>query len=174
MSLTSPPVFELLSRSHERGGFDCGEPELNTYLQRQAWQDMRRGVARVFVARNASSPRVVGYFSLSAASFSCQDLPVETARRLPYYPVPAALLGRLAVDNACQGGGLGKFLLFDAFYRVLQASDILAVYALVVDAKHARARAFYEHFGFLSFPATPSRLFIPLETLRQGAKVASS
>jgi len=174
MSVTFSPGCELLSRSHERTGFDCGEPELNTYLQRQAWQDMRRGVARVFVTRQASSLRVTGYYSLSAASFSRQDLPVEIARRLPYYPVPAALLGRLAVDNTCQGSGLGKFLLFDAFYRVLQASEVLAVYALVVDAKHARARAFYEHFGFLSFPATPSRLFIPVETLRQGAKVASS
>ena len=174
MPIACSPVCELLTRSHERKGFDCGEPDLNVYLERQAWQDMRRGVARVFIACSASSPRVMGYYSLSAASFSRQDLPADEARRLPYYPVPAALLGRLAMDKSCQGRGLGKFLLFDAFYRVLQASEVLAVYALIVDTKNDRVRTFYEHYGFLRFPETPSRLFIPLETLQRGVESSSA
>ena len=170
MPITFPPKIEPLSADHDRNGFDCGDDILNGYLQRQAMQDMRRNVSRVFVARQARSRRVVGYYTLSAASFRRQDLPEAEARRLPYYPIPAALLGRLAVDRDHQGLGLGKFLLFDAFHRVLQASEVLAVHALIVDAKHDQARDFYRQYGFLSFPDTPSRLFIPVDTLRQGAQ----
>lgn len=170
MSLALPPVVEPLARNHERETFDCGVPSLNDYLRRQATQDVRRGVSRVYVAHNRGSSKVLGYYTLNATSFGKENLPETDAKRLPHYPIPAALLGRLAVDLSCQGEGLGKFLLFDVFHRVLQAADALAVYALVVDAKDNKARSFYEHYGFLRFPNTRLRLFISIETLRQGAK----
>ena len=170
MALTLPPVVGPLARSHDREGFDCGIPELNHYLQRQAAQDARRGVSRVYVTHERGSSKVLGYYTLSATSFGKKSLPEREAKRLPHYPIPAALLGRLAVHRSCQGAGLGKYLLFDAFHRVLQAAETLAVYALVVDAKNNEARAFYERYGFLRFLDSPSRLFIPVETLRRGAE----
>jgi predicted GNAT family N-acyltransferase len=170
MALTLPPIIEPLARRHDRAGFDCGIPELNDYLRRQAAQDTRRGVSRVYVARERGSSKMLGYYTLSAASSGKKSLPEKEAKRLPHYPVPAALLGRLAVDHTGQGEGLGKYLLFDALHRVLQAAETLAVYALVVDAKNDDARAFYERYGFLSFSDTSSRLFIPVETLRKAAE----
>ena len=170
MPLALPPVVEPLARNHEHEAFDCGAPALNNYLRRQATQDIRRGVSRVYVACNRGSSEVLGYYTLSATSFSKKNIPEADAKRLPHYPIPAALLGRLAVDRSCRGQGLGKYLLFDAFHRVLQATETLAIYALVVDAKNNEARAFYERYGFLHFPNTLSRLFIPVETLRQAAK----
>ncbi len=170
MPLTLPPVVEPLASRHDREGFDCGTPELNDYLRRQAAQDTRRGVSRVYIARERNTSKVLGYYSLSVASFTRKSLPEREAKRLPHYPVPAALLGRLAVDRTCQGQKLGRYLLFDAFHRVLHAAETLAVYALVVDAKNDDARAFYEHYGFLRFPDTPSRLFIPIEALRRAAE----
>jgi GNAT superfamily N-acetyltransferase len=170
MPLTLPPIVEPLARSRDSGDFDCGIPELNGYLRRQATLDTRRGVTRVYVARNRGSSRVLGYYTLSATSFSKKSLPEKEAKRLPHYPIPAALLGRLAVDRTCQGQTLGRYLLFDAFHRVLHAAETLAVYALVVDAKNHDALSFYERYGFLRFPDTPFRLFIPIETLRRAAE----
>lgn len=169
MTLTLPPIIEPLDQSHDREHFDCGIRELNDYLRRQATQDMRRGVSRVYVARERGAQKVLGYYTLSAASFGKKSLPEKEARRLPHYPVPAALLGRLAVDRAYKGQGLGKYVLFDVLHRVLQAAETLAVYALVVDAKNDDALAFYERYGFMRFVDVPSRLFIPIETLRGGA-----
>ena len=131
---------------------------------------MRRGVSRVYVAHGRVSPKVLGYYTLNATSFSKDSLPEAEAKHLPHYPIPAALLGRLAVDHSSQGQGLGRYLLFDAFHRVLQVADTLAVYALVVDAKDDEARSFYEHYGFLRFPETPTRLFIAIETLWRAAE----
>lgn len=158
-------AIEPLGAHHDRAAFSCGEPALDTYLQRQASQDVRRRVAQVFVAIGDVPRRIVGYYSLSAASFEKDHLPPAAARRLPHYPVPAARLGRLAVDRTVQGRGHGETLLVDAIQRVLRASAAIAVHAIVVDAKTDRARAFYERYGFQALPTTPRRLFLPIETV---------
>ena len=140
---------------------------MDNYLRRQASQDARRRVARIFVAVGDTPGRVAGYYTLSAASIEKEDLPADLARRLPHYPVPAAVLGRLAIDSTYQGRGLGELLLLDATRRVVRASATIAVYAIVVDAKNERARAFYERYGFRAFPSVPRRLYLPLQTFRK-------
>lgn len=156
-------VIEPLDRGHDRAAFSCGEPALDNYLRRQASQDVRRRVAQIFVALGDAPGQIAGYYGLGAASFEKEEL----AKRLPHYPVPAAVLGRLAVDFAWQGRGLGEALLIDAARRVLRASAALAVYAIVVDTKNDRARTFYERYGFRTFASLPNSLFLPLETFEK-------
>ena len=166
--MNEPPfVIEPLDRGHDRAAFSCGEPALDSYLRRQASQDVRRRVAQIFVALGDAPGQIAGYYSLSAASFEKEELPTEPAKRLPHYPVPAAVLGRLAVDLTWRGRGLGEALLIDAARRVLRASAALAVYAIVVDAKNDRARTFYERYGFRAFASLPNRLFLPLQTFEK-------
>jgi GNAT superfamily N-acetyltransferase len=114
---------------------------LDAYLKRFATQDVRRRIARVFVCTEAQ------------------------ARKLPRHPVPAALIGRLAVDRSAQGRGLGRLLLADAVQRTLGASQQVAMHAVVVDAKNESARRFYEAYGFLSLADQPIRLFLPLRSI---------
>ena len=104
---------------------------------------------------------VAGFFTLSAGSVNCADLPEMLSRKLPRYPVPVALLGRLAVALSFQGQGLGSILLEDACRKVVQASQVLAVVGLIVDAKDAEAASFYRHFGFVPLPGFPDRLLLP-------------
>lgn len=124
-------------------------------------------MAQVFVAAGDTPGKIAGYYSLSAASFEKAELPPALAKRLPHYPVPAAVLGRLAIDREKQGRGLGEMLLLDAIRRVDRASTAIAIYALIVDAKNANAQAFYERYGFRMFARAPRRLFLPLETLEK-------
>ena len=160
-------VFEPLGPHHDRASFACGEPALDDYLRRRASQDARRRVARVFVAVGSAPDEVAGYYTLSAASFEKDELPAGIAKRLPHYPVPAVVIGRLAVSRAFQGRGFGEMLLLDAIRRVVRASTAIAAYAVVVDAKNDAARAFYERYGFRPFPSTPRRLFLPLQTFQK-------
>ena len=39
-----------IGKGHDRKAFDCGEPELNIYLQRFARQNHESGGAKTFVA----------------------------------------------------------------------------------------------------------------------------
>ncbi len=153
------------SKVHDRSAFSCGASELDAYIRRLASQDMRRDVARVFVATGPDAEAVVGYYTLSAVHFRRETLPADQAKRLPYYPVPGALLGRLAVDSSKQDLGLGVYLLMDAITRVHSASQTVAVQALVVEARDDSSVAFYRKFGFGEFVDDRRRLFLPMATL---------
>jgi ribosomal protein S18 acetylase RimI-like enzyme len=158
-----PIVIEPLGR-HDRAAFSCGQAELDGWFRQRAGQDERRNVARVFVAVD-DALGVVGFYSLSAFALAVPDLPDEIARRLPRYDaIPAALIGRLARDVRARGQGLGELLLADAIRRILGASRLVAVFAIVVDAKDERGAAFYRGFGFSPFPLRPLRLFLPTAT----------
>jgi len=151
----------------DTASFRCGQPALDEYIRRYAVQDVRRNVARVFMATPEHAPhQLAGFFTLSAGSVSCSDLPEPLAKKLPQYPVPVALIGRLAVDIGFQGKGLGAILLADACRKVAHASATLAVAGIVVDAKDATATAFYRHFGFLTMPGKPAGLLLPATAFR--------
>ncbi len=66
-------------------------------------------------------------------------------------PIPAILLGQLAVDEAWRGQRLGSDLLIDAARRSLAAAGTVGARAVIVQAVDDRARAFCEKFGFRPF-----------------------
>ena len=152
--------IELLDR-HDRTGFDCGVDPLNDYLRTRVGQDVRRRVTLCYVAIESASGRLAGYYTLAACGVSIRD-PPEITKRLPRYPtVPAVRVGRLAIDRAFQGQGLGGVVLFDALERTCRSG--LAAFALIVDANDERAVAFYEHFGFQRFASVDRTLFLLID-----------
>jgi GNAT superfamily N-acetyltransferase len=158
-------IVEPLAKHHQRAGFSCGIVPLDRYLKTQASQDAKRSVAAPFVAVTLDNT-IAGYYTLSAFSVELAALPGAQARKLPKYPtLPATLLGRLAVDQHHHGQGMGEFLLVDALFRSYRASTEIASYAVVVDAKNDTAMAFYQHYDFVAFPDTPTRLFLPMNII---------
>ncbi len=158
-------VIGELDASHDRTGFRCGYPSLDCYLQKQAGQDNKRRISRVFVATAAEAPGVVvGYYTLSALAIDLEQLPPDLRQKLPRYSIPAALIGRLAVSQNAQGQGIGRMLITDAIKRTLVVGDEIAIYAMVVDAIDESAKTFYLRYGFQSLEAD-RRLFLPLKSL---------
>lgn len=90
------------------------------------------------------------------------SLPQDLVKKLPRHPVPVARMGRLAVDASAKGNGLGKLLRVDAMERVQTASELIGVFALLVDAKDDSAKTFYLKYGFISLIDEPMTLFLPL------------
>lgn len=158
----SPPFrVEVLGAAHDRTAFACGVEALDQYLVSQATQDIRRRVSACYVAVEAASGRVAGYYTLAAGGVPLNDLASDLIRRLPRYPsVPVARVGRLAVDRSFQGRHLGAALLADAALRAARSE--VAVHALVVDAKDEAAAAFYRHHGFEPFGGQSRQLIVPL------------
>jgi GNAT superfamily N-acetyltransferase len=156
-------IIEPLNTSHDRPGFQCGESSLDEYIKKQAKQDVKRRVSRVFVARELDKPGIIlAYYTLSTLSI---ELPPPLARKLPRHPIPAALIGRLAVSQQVQGYGVGRMLVADAIKRILGVSNEIAIYAVVVDALNEGARRFYQQFGFVPLNVHSQRLFLPLKSL---------
>ena len=149
-----------LSADHELDPFNSGMPPLDDWLKRRARQNEAGGASRTYVI--AEGRRVVGYYSLAAGSVLHAEATGRVRRNMPD-PVPAALLGRLAIDQAWQGRGLGSALLRDAVLRVVGAAETIGVRALLVHAISDEAKAFYEHWGFRPSAIEPMTLMITIE-----------
>jgi predicted N-acetyltransferase YhbS len=138
--------------------FSCGRPALDDYLIRYALLAQRANTARSFVALRGA--RVVGYYSLAAASLEPERATQRVAQGTGRYPIPLTLLARLAVDLTEQGTGLGKALLMDAMKRFLVAHEQVASRALMVHAADAAASDFYLKFGFQAASFNPLHLYL--------------
>lgn len=157
---------EPLDRRHDRESFDCGEQSLNRYLKQQAAQDMTRHIGTTHVAVPAlNETRIAGYYTLAMSSVGPGALP---EKNLPSrIPMPAVLLGRLAVDLTFKGEGLGEYLLMDALARSerVALSEVGAV-AVVVDAL-PHAVGFYARYGFKSLPDDTAHLYLPMTVIHK-------
>lgn len=166
MTDVSNLIIRPLDREHDRQGFNGGVASLDNYIRKQASQDVKRRVSRVFVATAVGRPDViVDYYRLSFLSIELSQLPEALSRKLPRHPVPAALIGRLAVNQSVQGHGIGRMLLADAIKGTLAVSDAIAIYAMVVDAIDEAAQQFYEQYGFSLHSSESRRLFLPLNSI---------
>jgi GNAT superfamily N-acetyltransferase len=161
--------IELLSKSHDRQRFDCGSEPLNLFLKQTARQHAARGISRTFVLvdESASEPKpILGFFALNLCQIQSEALPPEEARRMPRN-VSGVRLGRLAVARGIQGQGLGKILLAAAMRKLLDVFETAGGIGLFVDAKDQKAKAFYEHFGFVPLASNELELFLPVATIQE-------
>lgn len=161
MSLT----IETLNSQHKKSGFDCGNELLNNYIQKQAKQDVSRDLSACYILNETEEKRVIGYYTLSSNSISRSDFPEDLILKLPpsYGNIPTVLLGRLAIDNADKGKGLGEILLMDALTRCVDISKSLGILAIIVDPIDERAITFYESYGFILIPSN-KKMFLPIKT----------
>jgi GNAT superfamily N-acetyltransferase len=162
MGLVSAP--EPLASDHELEAFESGVATLDEWLKRRARRNELEGASRTFVI--CAGNRVVGYYSLAAGSVLHVVATGKVRRNMPD-PVPALLLGRLAVDQAWSGKGLGADLLSDAILRAIGAAESIGVRAILVHAISDTARAFYEKHGFRSSPVGPMTLMVTIDEARR-------
>ena len=158
--------IEPITKAHNRKAFTCKKPALAEYLLHHARQNDEKNIAKSFVAVDDKNT-VLGYYSLSTSSIEYKEFPKEYSRGLPQYPIPAVLIGKLAVDESTEGHGLGSRLLIDAFQRILIASEEVAVKVVLVEAIDEKAKGYYLHFGFIELPGHDLKLFLPIETIQQ-------
>jgi GNAT superfamily N-acetyltransferase len=158
--------FLPIDKSHQRNEFDCGYLALNEYLKRYARQNHNQGIAKTFVAISASGGlKVDGYYTVSSSIIEYESIPESLQRGIPCYPIPAVLIGKLAVDNSVKGQGLGRELLVDALYRAVRASVEIGIFAVRVDAIDSQAKDFYLKHEFIAFKDKELSLFLPMATI---------
>jgi GNAT superfamily N-acetyltransferase len=148
--------------------FDCGQPDLDRFLQRHAWNNQKANSAQTYVVCAGSV--LAGYYSLSVAGVAHASAPERVAKGLARHPIPVMLLARLAVSRDQQGKGLGTALLKDALLRTLQAADIAGIRAVIVHAKNEAAKQWYVRFGFEPGPIAPMQLFLLLKDIQQALR----
>ena len=161
--------IELLAKTHDRDGFDCGSEPLNLFLRQTARQHAERGISRTFVLVDeaAAAPKpIVGFFSLNICQIKSESLTLQEAKKLPR-DVAGVRLGRLAVAKAYQRQGIGKTLLVAAMGKFIEIFNSAGGIGLFVDAKDQDAKRYYEQFGFVVMPSNELELFLPVKTIQE-------
>jgi GNAT superfamily N-acetyltransferase len=162
-----------IAKHHDRVSFDCGDTDLNPYLQRHARQNHESGGAKCFVAVPIDAPAcILGFYTLSPASLEYSRVPALVKRGLARYDVPVFRLGRLAVGRNVQGRGLGGALLLRAADRCIRVASEVGGVALLIDAKNDRVAQWYAGYGAAALLDAPLSLVLPLaiaaDALRRG------
>ncbi|MBN2661232.1 MAG: GNAT family N-acetyltransferase [Tannerellaceae bacterium] len=159
------PITKALSKA----SFDCGNPSLNEFFRLYALKNDKLSIGKTLIGL-VDKKHVTGYLTINTAQITTEDLPEEARKKLPRYPVPAFRIGRLAVDKKYQGAGIGSRLLKHALLKAVEISEVVGLYAVIVDAIDEKAKAFYEKFGFIAFEEKPLTLFLPITTLKAAMK----
>lgn len=151
------------SKLHKRDGFDCGEIDLNLYIQNIAPQDQKRKTCSIYVLLNKDN--VIGYYTISPFTLQFSELPLPISKKYPSNKLlPCYLIGKLAVDLSNQKKGLGKILLMDALKKIKQAAMLTSGYCVVVDTKTEKSKTFYQKYGFEILDETQNtrRFILPI------------
>ena len=156
----------VLEDGFDRSSFDCGEDSLNNYIKRIVSQDRRRNLALCFAMIDEDNI-VKGYFTLSNASISKEDIPKTISKRKigTYNDLPVTLLGRLAIDKSVKGKGYGEILLMDALSRCYELSQSAAgSMSVIVDPLNENATEYYKKYGFIELTDS-KRMFLMMDTI---------
>jgi GNAT superfamily N-acetyltransferase len=148
-----------LSEEDERSQFDCGRDSLHAWFRRHAWHNHVSGISRVSVICDVGTGSIVGYVTLSAAQIEREFLAKAHQRNKPD-PVPATLLGQLAIHKTYQGQGHARSLLLFALTAALRASRDVASFGVLTHPIDEQVRQFYRRWGFEDVPFDPKRSMI--------------
>jgi GNAT superfamily N-acetyltransferase len=160
----SPTLPRKLAHSDVRDGFASGAAELDEWLIKYAYVNLRANNATTYVTRYGG--RVVGYYAITMAAVERDAAPARLQQNRPRQ-IPCLLLARLAVDRSMQGRGLGAGLLRDALERAVLLSASVGAAAALLHARDEAARDFYLSNGdFLASPLDDLQLLAPMKDLR--------
>lgn len=159
-----------ISAAHDEivlAAFDCGDERKNKFLKNFALQNSKGGLGRTFVAvkPDDETGKVFGYYTISSSAVKFESLP--PAKHLPRYPLPAILIGKLAIDKTAQKQGLGTALLFDALKRSTKVAEEIGVFLIEIKAVNETAKNLYVKIGFLEMLDEPLKLYLSIKKVRQ-------
>ena len=158
---------------HDRADFDCGVSRMNNYLKLSAKKQRKDDMTRVYVAVEDERARILGYHAINIGMINVDELERRPRGAPDHGEVPVLFLGHVAVDKTAQGRGLGGILMHHVFEKACVISDAAGCHAILLDVisdggekAFARRKAWYEGFGFASFPSNPARMFLVLKQVR--------
>ena len=163
-------LVEPLNKSHNRSDFDCGVEDLNQFIKKYAFQNQTNNINKTFVAidetiKHDENKDILGFYTLASGNIDIKQLPKK--QKHPQHPVSVARLARLAVNLKSQNQGIGGYLLYDALNKIKAASNLVGMYAVIVDAKDEKAKSFYERYGFIELKNPAMTLFLPMKTINK-------
>ena len=157
-------TIRRLAREDDRSSFTCGQPELDEFFRRQAWQHQSKRASVTYVATEGD--QLVGFVTVCPGTLIREDLG-PAFRHHPPFPLPILLVARLGVSSSAHRQGIGATLLKHSLRLTVSLIETVGCVGVVVDAKPDSV-AFYEKYGFRRISTTVGRfqrLFLPVSAI---------
>lgn len=148
--------FEVLAKHHNKADFDCGNDDINRYLQTIASQHAKKNISITHIL--ADGETIKAFYTLSNSQI--------TDHQLKGYPkvIPAILIGRIGIDKRYQGQGLFKVIFAHAFLGIKKFARFSGMAFIIIDPKTDTLNQYYQNMGFMPFDG--NRLIFPIEKLQ--------
>jgi uncharacterized protein (DUF1778 family) len=161
------PSPRPLAAADARYGFDCGRDSLNQWFRRHAWENQEARVSGTHVICDTATGEVIGYVALTASQIERARLPEPEPFDRPD-PVPALVLGQLAVDRRYQRKGYGRSLALFAMTAAVRFAEDIGCFCMFTHPLDDGVRAFLSYLGFETLPYDPRRsMAVRIGDLRQ-------
>lgn len=154
---------EPLRHDHPRAQFESGQPAVDGWFRKQAWQNQSKHLSVTRVLTDGE--QLAGFYTIATGQIDLGELPSELAKKLPRRAVPVAIVAWLGVVQDRQHQGLGTRLLAQALADCHAAGRIFAFVAVLIDCIDEAAKAFYQRWDFRELPGRPMRLFLTAQML---------
>ncbi|MET3891069.1 GNAT superfamily N-acetyltransferase [Bosea sp. OAE506] len=150
----------------------CGYPEIDHWIEREAYNQHCKGFRRVYCAYEEGSEQLVALYSLLMEVVTVRrPKPIAGVRLTD--PFPALGIGYLAVSTSIQRKGLGSLMLADALTRAVALADVVAFPAVKLRAAEPWLVEYYGQRSFLQYDSTDEqRMLVPTRTLIEAARDA--
>lgn len=126
--------------------FDCGKGSLNSWLEQRARSNEVAGGSRTYILLTMDG-EVAGFYTLSNYCIGHEGMRATLRRNMPD-PIPAVLLGRLAISQKYHGNGIGRSLLRHAIENACKVAKITGAALFITEPIDSSASDFYKHCGF--------------------------
>jgi len=158
---------------HDRSAFSCGFAPIDGFFKSSISKQIRDNLVTVWVCSEGTARKspAKGFYALNVHSVAATEAP-ELAGRSNRPTVPAVYLNAVAVDQSCQGHGVGTALMIHAIQNAIDISELAGCAAIILDVlndgdKSALSRrvAFYKNLGFDFIGSTENehRMFLSIK-----------
>ncbi len=164
-----------LRGDHVRGGFCCTVQKIENYCKNNIRRQHDAYQVRAYVACEAESLDVLGFYYLCLSSLKCGKLDDASDGKFERVDaVPVVYLGMIAVHREWARSGIGKMLMAHALKITSEIAERAGTYALTLDALDKDLVEYYKGFGFQPFKngETGLEMFLPIGTIMQAVAQA--
>lgn len=160
------PIY--ISKSQNRRDFDCGEDELNEFIQKSARQNHDDNISKTYVIVDDNN-NVIAFYTLVYENIELEELNLipSDLRACRKNKFPCVLLGMLARDKKIKQQDYGLFLLNEAIKKTYEASKIAGIKGLFLSPiNKSVCEKFYDKIDFLT-RIDEKLYYIPINTVRE-------
>jgi len=158
---------------HDRTAFSSGTKYVDNFLKISAKKFQKGKMTRYWVGCLEGTNEVVAYYAINAHNIDASDLGDQTPKGVPNHgEIPSIYIAAIGINVSLRGKGYGSALLAHALKKIKGVSEVAGCWAAVLDVlddgNHAaiqRRKKFYEDRGFVEFPSTPLRMFLPVKNM---------